>query len=192
MSTQICRHIHTNGARCGSLALNEKVFCYFHQDADRRHRTINPPVKIPALVHPIPPEHLDRIQHEPLLAEYYGLGQIHGPLVLDFPSLEDRESIQLALSMLITAMAQSRIDPKRATSLLYGLQVASSNARHLNYEPSRSIIVRETVLSDNGLPIAPDEDPESEITSQFLLDSFLRQEEAEDAHDDDYYDEDED
>ena len=185
MSTQICRHIHTNGARCGSPALNDKVFCYFHADADRRHRTINPSEQIPSTLHPIPKDHLDRMQREPLLAEYYGLSKVHGPLVLDFPPLEDRESVQLALSMLITAMAQNRIDPKRATSLLYGLQVASANARNLNHQPRPSIIVRETVLSDAGLTIAPDEDPESEIISQLLLASILRDEEAEDDEDDD-------
>ncbi|HEY5212125.1 MAG TPA: hypothetical protein VIJ38_03795 [Acidobacteriaceae bacterium] len=191
MSTQICRHIHTNGARCGSPALRDNVFCYFHQDADRRHRSINPPEQIPATLHPIPKDHLDRMQHEPLLAEYYGLSKVHGPLVLDFPSLEDRESIQLALSMLITAMAQNRIDPKRASGLLYGLQVASANARGLNYQPRPSIIVRETVLSDDGLTIAPDEDPEAEITSQLLLAAILRDEAAEDE-DDDEDDEDDD
>ena len=160
MSTEICRHIRTNGARCGSPALSGRSFCFYHVNVAQRHSTITPrPTEeelLPAIIHPLNTDG-DR-QREPLIAEYFAPSR--GPLALNFPPLEDRESIQLALSMLITAMAQNRIDSKRATTLLYGLQVASANARSLPQEPSSlSSLVRRTVTDEQGIELAPDEDP---------------------------------
>jgi hypothetical protein len=171
MPTNICRYIHVTGARCGSPSLTHKAFCYHHiKVAHHHHRasTPSPPDPTPVLIHTIPKDHLDRLHREPVLAEYYA-----GTLLanrratqpaLDFPPLEDRESIQLALSMLITSMAHNRIDLRHATGLLYGLQVASANARgrrsaNAGDEPPTAK-VRETVLDDSGLLVAPDEDPE--------------------------------
>ena len=169
MSTEICRYIRTNGARCGSPALSGRSFCYYHVNAVQRHNSLVPrraDDDIPTVIHPLNTD--ENRQREPLVAEYFS--PVRGPLALDFPPLEDRESIQLALSMLITAMAQNRIEPKRATTLLYGLQVASANARGLRLQPSRSCIVRETVLDDDsGIAIAPDEDSEAELNYQQML-----------------------
>lgn len=175
MATQICRHIRTNGSRCGCIALSGKTFCYYHDRTGKLHRSINPPSDgIETIIHPI--EIQEMMQRSPMIAEYYRPKT--GPLVLDFPPLEDRESIQIALSMVVTAMAQNRIDPKRAGLMIYGLQVASSNARNL--QPSRGDIVTQTVLDEDGQQIAPDEDPESEIVAQQLLE-LIEQEDAEEA-----------
>jgi hypothetical protein len=97
----------------------------------------------------------DGSQRDPSLAQ-------PKPTQLDLPPLEDRHSIQLALSLLITALAQDRIDPKRAALLFYGLQVASSNAHLLNPVPKRGPgKVSKTILDEvSGELIAPDEDPE--------------------------------
>jgi len=38
-STRVCTHIKVNGIRCGSPALREEVFCYFHQRMIRGVRT---------------------------------------------------------------------------------------------------------------------------------------------------------
>jgi hypothetical protein len=64
--------------------------------------------------------------------------------------------------MLITALAEDRIDPRRAALLFYGLQIASSNARQLNPTPKRGPgKVSKTILDEStGTLIAPDEDPE--------------------------------
>jgi hypothetical protein len=99
----------------------------------------------------------DGVQRGPVLAD-----PAAPALQLDFPPLEDRHSIQLALSMLITALAQDRIDPRRAALLFYGLQIASSNARDLNPTPKRGPgKVSKTILDEStGTLIAPDEDPE--------------------------------
>ena len=83
------------------------------------------------------------------------------PPPLDFPPLEDRHAIQVALSLVITALAENRIDPKLAALLFYGLQVASSNAHKLNPIPKRDPCkVSLTILDEaNGNLIAPEERP---------------------------------
>jgi hypothetical protein len=140
------------------------------------HRSIHPPDDgIETIIHPIDAQ--EHMQRNPLVAEYYR--PVKGPLLLDLPPLEDRESIQVALSMLITAMAQNRIEPKRASGMIYALQVASNNAHALNHSPSRSLIVRETVLDEHGQQIAPDVDPESEIELQNFLNSIENAEDEE-------------
>jgi hypothetical protein len=168
MPTKVCRYIRTNGERCGSPALNSEVFCYYHVQLGKRHRGLNARPEnsrlepIETIIHPMTLQ--DGTQREPLTAEYFDV-QAAVPLQLDFPPLEDRHSIQLALSMLITALAQDRIDPRRAAMLLYGLQVASANAKDLtpSLPPNRRAgKVRETVLDASGILIAPDEDPEGE------------------------------
>jgi hypothetical protein len=161
MPTRFCRHIRINGERCGSPALRSEVFCYFHVELGKRHRRQRPHHDaIPTIVHPMTLQ--DGTQREPHTVEYDS-ANAPAPLALDFPPLEDRHSIQLALSMLTNAVAQDRIDPKRAALLFYGLQIASSNARDLNPLPpprQRTAKVDETILDEaSGLQIAPDEDP---------------------------------
>ena len=182
MSTEICRYIRTNGARCGSPALAGRSFCYFHVNATQRHNSLVPrrtDDAIPTIIHPLNTD--ENRQREPLVAEYFSPAR--GPIALDFPPLEDRESIQLALSMLITAMAQNRIEPKRATTLLYGLQVASPTPAACACNPRASSIVRETVMDDSGIAIAPDEDSEAELNYQRMLAEVIDPREDEDEDD---------
>lgn len=152
MSTRFCRHIRINGERCGSPALNSGVFCYFHVQVGKRHSAVQSQ-PTDSILHPMTSE--DGSQRDPIA--------VAEPLQLNFPPLEDRHSIQLALSMLITALAQDRLDPRRAAMILYGLQIASSNAKGIIPVPppdKSTGKVRETVLDPNsGTLIAPDEDP---------------------------------
>jgi hypothetical protein len=165
MPTNYCRHIRTNGRRCCSPALSSSAFCYYHGHSIQRHRGLNPPADaMPTIIHPLNTD--ENRQRDPIIAEYFsGYAPQPGPLSLDFPALDDRESIQVALSMLISALGQNRIDPKRAGPILYGLQVASSNARKLNLEPGSNKVVRSTVIDSTGQELAPDEDPQ-EITER--------------------------
>jgi hypothetical protein len=163
MPTKVCRHIRLNGDRCGSPALKTAIFCYYHVQVDQRHQNLTPlPDNTETIIHPMTLQ--DGSQREPLPAEYPTLPAAT-PAQLDFPPLEDRHAIQLALSVLITAMARDRIEPRRAAVLLYGLQIASANAKDLiptlppNRRPGK---VRDTVLDASGTLIAPDEDPEGE------------------------------
>jgi hypothetical protein len=153
MSTQYCRHIKINGERCGSPALRDELFCYYHVEFKRYHPRCgsrrDPGL---AVLHPMTLQ--DGSQRDPILAE---------PLPqLNLPELEDRHSIQVALSMVITALTETRIDPKLAALLFYGLQVASTNAHKLNPTPKRDPCkVSLTVLDEaNGNLIAPEGDPE--------------------------------
>jgi hypothetical protein len=73
---------------------------------------------------------------------------------LSIPPVEDSASIQLALIDVLNALAANQIDSKRAGLLLYGLQVAASNAKHV-FLPSRSI--RSVSYTVDGTPLAPQE-----------------------------------
>jgi hypothetical protein len=85
--------------------------------------------------------------------------------------------------MIVGALASNSLDIKRAGILLYGLQVASANARKLNHQPSLNYIVTETTLTPTGDEIAPDEDPEGEIVFQQFLQS-LEEDDEHEADDD--------
>jgi hypothetical protein len=164
--TTICRHIKTNGERCGCPALREHAFCYFHRNLAQRHS--RPAPEVPTIIHPIDGRY-PQIAAEP---------------TLNLPPLEDRESIQLALSMTVGALARNTLDTKRAATLLYGLQVASANARNLKHQPSLSYLVTETTLTPAGQEIAPDEDPEGEIVFQQFLQSLQEEDDEDDEAED--------
>lgn len=168
MSTEYCRHILTNGTRCQSVALRGQERCRWHREVLDRHNSINPPSDgTTNIIHPL---NFDpgKFQREPLLAEYYS--NTRGPLNLHFPALEDRQSIQLALSMLVMALGLNRIEPKRVGMMLYGLQVASANARSLPVASGH--VVTETVRNDSGDELAPDEDPQEVIEREQFLDEL--------------------
>ncbi len=100
-----CAHLKTDGSRCGSPAMREQTLCYFHYSWSRRA------ARLERLGGPI------------------GFNRNSG---IHFPVLEDRRSIQVAIMEVLHAINDSRIDNKRASLLLYGLQLASSNA--LNFQ----------------------------------------------------------
>jgi hypothetical protein len=97
-----CRHIFTDGHRCGSPALRNEHFCYYHHNA-RRPGPRQPQVKTLT----------DRKSS-----------------TFDLPSpadLAERAGVQLALGQILHKIAHNEIDPRRARLLLYGLQIASRN-----------------------------------------------------------------
>jgi len=51
---------------------------------------------------------------------------------LELPPLEDRGAIQIALAQVLGALASSRLDPRRAGLMLYGLQIASKTVPSLS------------------------------------------------------------
>ncbi len=124
----ICRHIRTNGLQCQAPALTSGPYCYFHHRLHARHAQFRP---------------------TPASQPYFTHGQD-----LDLGALEDRESVQSALSVVVNALATGRVDTRRATALLYGLQLASSNAAGLNNTPDTPNVVRTIESSPNGLDLA--------------------------------------
>jgi hypothetical protein len=149
MQATICRHIKTNGRRCKSPSLGLSAFCYFHSRLHRRHRDLveNSSALIEA--------HRNSASAASGHPEYLPDYTAQDPIELDLPPLEDVESIQVSISLLIAALARNRITAKRAAVLLYGLQLASSNARSITIEPSASSITRALTRTKSGLDLAP-------------------------------------
>jgi hypothetical protein len=128
MQYQLCRHIRTNGLQCQAPSLREANYCYFHTRLHQRHSAYRP---------------------QGDAARYVIAGQ-HVQLV----ALEDRESVQIALSVVINALALGQLETRRATALLYGLQLAAMNAAKLNTQPYAPNIVRTIDSSPEGLDLA--------------------------------------
>jgi hypothetical protein len=92
-----CRHIFTDGHRCGSICLRGEEFCYYHHTTRRpaqnprarrgRQSTFDLPVTDP----------------------------------------NDRTGLQSTIVEVLRRIASNDIDPRRAGLLLYGLQIASLN-----------------------------------------------------------------
>jgi hypothetical protein len=143
--------------------MHDRNHCYFHGQSNLKHRALlRPDVSSVIRDHNLDTQDLDR---NPLIAEYYGL--VKGPLLLDFPAIEDRESIQLSLSMILTALGQDRLDLKRATGMLYNLQIASANASGI--KQNSEYTVTDTVVDGDGNVLAPDEDPQEIVERDNLL-----------------------
>jgi hypothetical protein len=128
MQYELCRHIKTNGLQCKGAALNGGIWCYFHHRLHQRHTAFRPTEATRGYL--IPGQHIE------------------------LTALEDRESVQVALSVVINALATGQLDIRRATALLYGLQLASNNARGLHTEPYPTNTVRAIELSPEGLDLA--------------------------------------
>ena len=126
MPVELCRHIRPNGLQCQAVALKSSVFCYFHRRLHDSHRVYR-----------------NTIVARPDL-------QRQGA-IFDLGTLEDRVAIQIAISKVVNALATNQIDLKHARALLYGLQLASANARNLNPIPEPQAVVREVHLSPSLL-----------------------------------------
>ena len=103
-----CAHVLTNGELCNAIPMRNSTFCYWHHKARARHR-----------------------RHE----------RIGGPISMEancgveLPFLEDANAVQITIQEIMQAILDRRIDSKRAGLLLYSLQLASSNIRHLTTLP---------------------------------------------------------
>jgi hypothetical protein len=117
----ICRHIKASGHRCQSPAITGSVFCYFHRAVRHGHDAAST-----TKVGPLRPETMQY-----LLQSGQTPTQFAPSRPLNFPPLEDAESIQLNICLVYTAIAAGQIDPNVARGLLYALQVASCNLRIL-------------------------------------------------------------
>lgn len=128
MQYMLCRHIRTNGLQCQAPSLTEGIYCFFHNRLHQRHSAYR-----------LTPE-----------TRGYLLPGHH----LQLTALEDRESVQVALSVVINALATGQIETRRATALLYGLQLASANTARLHTQPSSADVVRSAESTPDGLDLA--------------------------------------
>jgi hypothetical protein len=69
---------------------------------------------------------------------------------IELHAIEDSASIQRALSVVINAVAAGTLDPVRAKVLLYGLQIASANARRVTSSPKAEEVVRTAEKTAGG------------------------------------------
>src|SRR5215469_15757218 len=100
-----CAHRKTNGIPCGSPALKDKPYCYFH---DRWRE-----------------QHIDVIDGTP----YYQ------NVITELPILEDANAIQMSLSKVFHMLLAGLLDPKFAKTLIYCLNIAAQNLRYCNFAP---------------------------------------------------------
>jgi hypothetical protein len=128
MQFPLCRHVKTNGIQCKSPSLGTSAYCYFHSNLHHRHRGY---------------------RHTDATRNYLIPGQ-H----IELTALEDREAVQVALSVVINALATGNLDTKRAATLLYGLQIASNNAKRLDTQPYAPALTRTIESSPEGLDLA--------------------------------------
>jgi hypothetical protein len=109
-----CRHIFTDGRRCGSPTLRSphahEPFCYYHHTT-RGAASITRGAASITRRDPSTPASSDR----------------RAAFTLPLP--EDRSSIQHSLGQVLQMIAANEIDPRRAGLLLYGLQIASLNLK---------------------------------------------------------------
>jgi hypothetical protein len=123
-----CQHIKVNGTLCGSPALKHKRLCFFHHQWQQ-----------------------NRIQLNANQARRGG-----APLAIDFPILEDANSIQVALMQVMRLLFSGGIEHRTAALLLYALQTASSNLSRTEFKPHPEEVVidpntvAETLLGDKA------------------------------------------
>jgi len=105
-----CEYVKPDGEFCGSPALTGRDYCHWHLIFIARR----------------------------LRAEKQAATQ--DPTPLELPPLEDANSIQLALMMVMDAIVRQRISPKMSGQLLYALQVASSNLKQgVDFRPGQQV-----------------------------------------------------
>lgn len=86
---------------------------------------------------------------------YYHLTQRQQSITLDLPPLEDRTSIQIAISRVLASLAAGMIDRRDAGMYLYGIQIAAANMRRDRDQLFPDNDVRSVVLTRENDQIAP-------------------------------------
>ena|ERR1035437_4952889 len=154
----VCRHVKTNGRRCQSPALAGGALCYFHRNLHRSHRQ---PPSAESLLSTWQEETLQNFRlggDDPLtVARAYPKQN-----ELNFPPLEDAESVQLATSMLFQAISTGQIHFARARLLLASLKIASINLRALaaaRSDSDSSTLPSHIVRTAHGQALAAPDDP---------------------------------
>jgi len=162
MQYALCRHIKTNGTQCEAPSLSEGQWCFFHSRLHQRHNRFRPIEAASDSIIRAQPVHLS--------------------------ALEDRESVQVALSVVINALASGQMESRQATALLYGLQIASSNLARIASNPSPSKVVLSAEPTADGQYLAePGAVCEVEDTphTPLLWEGFEDDDREEDEDDDD-------
>ena len=101
MQYETCRHVKEDGAYCGSPALRERKYCYYHlMQRGRRLRRA-------------------RALRDDL------------PYRLEIQSLDNLYAVRAALTDIAQALAAGQLEPRTAGKLLYAIQQVSSTNRRI-------------------------------------------------------------
>jgi hypothetical protein len=123
-----CRHVFTSGHRCGSPALRQEHFCFYHHNARK----------------PTAERHQAAEQSSRRRAAF------------TLPSPEDRSAVQAAIGQVLVRLANNELDARRAGLLLYGLQIASLNLppQKLPIDPAETVdeVVEDPLLGSLAPP----------------------------------------
>jgi len=109
MNLPICEHIKPGGAPCGSPALRDHKYCYYHMGL----RKAVPTATMFVRANP-----------------YRKDGDDYA--IFDLPFLEDAAAIQIGFMQLIQAVAWEEIDARRAKLILSALHGAAANLRKMD------------------------------------------------------------
>ena len=171
-----CRHVRPSSDRCNAAAIKGNHWCYFHarlheqqaqqakriaQEAERRSRDASRQPRLANGTFAPSEETIDQGTHPVSSAIQPGapgpsVETWHQPEPLPFrlTAVEDSASIQLALIEVLQSLAAHQLDPKRAGLLLYGLQVASANAKNVQVDANS---IRSISYTKEGIPLATQE-----------------------------------
>ena len=139
MAFRYCNHIKTDGIQCHSPAMREGKYCYYHT---RYRRRIVPTKETPGTIQ-IPVIDRDRnlvnVDVREPCAQRYRLG-----------ALEDGPALQVAISTVVNALADNRLDLGRASTLLYGLQLASTNLKTFQVDEAAAVAGEDGPVAADG------------------------------------------
>jgi hypothetical protein len=96
-----CQHIRSNGTRCGSPALKDNLFCYYHQHC------------------------------RPVTFRYGRYNSDYGRRDITLPLFDDAHSIQITLHRVAELVLRHQIELKDASLVLYALQLATGNLKRV-------------------------------------------------------------
>ena len=163
-----CRHIFTDGHRCGSPCLRGEDFCYYHHETRSAQHFRN--------------------QSNPLPHDPYNEPPNQTGFLLPLP--EDHSSIQHAIGRIMNRLASNALDPRRAGLLLYALQIASGNLKSTpDFDPEDT--VDEVTLDPLQGPLAPQNELPGDAIARARQEAEDRKREAAERYKDEDYDEDE-
>jgi hypothetical protein len=121
----LCGHVKSNGTQCQSPAMSGSYYCYFHDRLHQRHK---------------------RYRNNEANQSY-----VHATSHIQLHALEDAESVQFAISLVVNALATGKLNPKCAQPLLQGLRLASLNLRRLSPAPAAHEVVRDVASEPDGV-----------------------------------------
>jgi hypothetical protein len=123
-----CQHLKINGTQCGSPALRNERYCYFHRESSQTLISVDDK-----------PRPRQRVRPRP----------VH----VQLPLLEDANSIQVALMQVMRLVLAGEIEHRTAGLLLYALQTASANLALTSFEPSKltSVVIDQDTIASTPL-----------------------------------------